>query len=108
MTNAELKEFIELHTKAIKVQIESGQEILHTELKGVNEHLERLNGKVKKQDERNDEQDDEIEHIKKDTAIVRWIRKNPMWAISILIILIIIVPIVIDGIGFLNLIKLIK
>lgn len=107
MTNSELKEFIELHTESIRDKIESGNDLIHEELKQVNEHLERQNNSISKLKSKDEAINKELEEIRNDTGLVRWIRHNPFKTIGVLMFLIIIIPIIVDIFGFENLIKLI-
>jgi len=108
MTNEELKEFIHESQRGIRIQIEASNEIIHNELLGIKEHLGRLNGSVAKNTGKIEVLCGDVETLKHDTSIVRWVKSHPLWVFGILIFMIIIVPVFVDIFGFENLIKLLK
>lgn len=108
MNNIELKELFEAHMKTLKAEIRAGNDMLSYKVDEVISHQKTTNGRVNCLEDRFDKHDDCHHDLESRLSLWLWIRRNPGWSIAILIVLIIVVPVVVDKVGFEGIIKLIK
>lgn len=94
MTNAELKEWIELHIKGVKAEVRGGNDAINIQLKQIVNRQDIANHRVTK--------------LETETGFACWINKNKKFAAIVLVALIFIVDFLTDSVGLDELIKLIK
>ncbi len=78
MSNAEIKEFIELYMRGVKAEITAGNYMHELQFNEINKHLEKSNGRLL-------ENELAIERVKQGVDLVLWSKKNIFKAVGLII-----------------------